>query len=271
MQQTIAKEITYKGNGLHSGIPVTMTMKPAPVDTGIVFIRTDIKGKPSVKAHISNVTNTMRQTTLENGEAKVETVEHVLSALYSLKVDNCYVEMDSAEPPVADGSGKVFGELALEAGIVEQEKERNVHVIKEAHAVYDGDRYALVLPYDGLRITFTSVNSHPLLGTQVADYEITEETYMQEIAGARTIGFMHEIEQLKAMGLGKGGNLENCIVFDDEKCLSVLRYDDELVRHKLLDMLGDISLIGPIKGHLIALKSSHALNARLSREIMKEM
>lgn len=271
MQQTIAREITYKGNGLHSGIPVTMTMKPAPVDTGIVFVRTDIEGHPSVRAHISNVTNTMRQTTLENGLAKVATVEHILSALYSLKVDNCYVEMDSAEPPVADGSGRVFGELALKAGIIKQDKERNVHVIKEAHSVYDGDRFVLALPYDGFRVTFTSVNPHPLLGTQIADYEITEEIYMKEIAGARTIAFTHELEQLKAMGLGKGGNLENCIVFDEEKCLSVLRYDDELVRHKLLDLLGDISLIGPIKGHLVALKSSHALNARLSKEIMKEM
>lgn len=271
MQQTIGSEITYKGNGLHSGVPVTMTLKPAPINTGVVFVRTDIENKPSVHAHISNVTNTMRQTTLENGEAKVCTVEHVLSALYSMKIDNCYVEMDSAEPPVADGSGKVFAEMVIEAGIVKQAAKRHVHKIKQAHAVYDGDRYVAIIPYDGLRITFTSINSHPLLGTQVADYEITEDTYLKEIAGARTIGFMHEIEQLKAMGLGKGGNLENCIVFDNEKCLSVLRYADELVRHKLLDVLGDISLIGPIKGHIIAMKSSHALNARISREIMKEM
>lgn len=270
-QKTIAKEIQYKGAGLHSGLPVTMTMKPAPVDTGVVFVRTDIEGHPQVRAHITNVTNTMRATTLEKGEAKVFTVEHVLSALYGLEVDNCYIEMDSVEPPIADGSGQVFVDLLVEAGIVELDKEQVVHAVEKAHSIYAGDKYIVVLPYDGLRITFTSINPHPLLGTQFADYEITRESYEKEIARARTIGFMNEIEHLQSLGLAKGGNLENCIVYDDEKCLSTLRFDDELVRHKILDVLGDISLIGPIKGHIIAVKSSHELNAKLSREIYKEM
>ncbi len=266
-QKTLGKEVSYQGMGLHSGLPVNMTMKPAPVDTGIVFVRMDLEGQPSVKASIENVTNTMRATTLENGAAKVFTVEHVLSSLYALQIDNCIIEMDSVEPPIADGSGEVFASLILDAGIVSQEKERASFKVKEARAVYDGDRYVVILPYDGLRISFTSVNSHPLLGVQTADFEITPDVYMKEIAGARTIGFMHEVEALKAMGLAKGGNLENCIVYDDEKCLSVLRFDDELVRHKVLDVLGDISLIGPIEGHIIAMKSSHELNAKLSRLI----
>lgn len=266
-QKTLGKAVSYQGAGLHSGLPVNMTMKPAPVDTGIVFVRIDLEGRPSVKASIENVTNTMRATTLENGAAKVFTVEHVLSSLYALQIDNCIIEMDSVEPPIADGSGEVFASLIFDAGIVLQDKDRNSFKVTEARAVYDGDRYVVILPYDGLRISFTSVNSHPLLGAQTADFEITPDVYMKEIAGARTIGFMHEVEALKAMGLAKGGNLENCIVYDDEKCLSVLRFEDELVRHKILDVLGDISLIGPIEGHIIAMKSSHELNARLSRLI----
>lgn len=272
MQQTLRQDITYTGIGLHSGIPVTMTMKPARENTGIVFIRTDLPGAPSVRAHISNVTNTMRQTTLEQGPAKVFTVEHVLSALYSLGVDNCYIEMDAAEPPVGDGSGRVFAELIERAGIQTQEAPRKVYAVKKTHAVYDGDKFVLVTPHDSLRITFTSVNTHPLLGTQLADYEITKEVYKKEIMPARTIGFMHEIEKLQSMGLAKGGNIENCIVYDATTCLSTLRFEDELVRHKILDVLGDISLVGrPITGHIIALKSSHELNARLSRSIYEEL
>ena len=266
-QHTLGKAVSYQGIGLHSGLPVQMTMKPAPTNTGIVFVRVDLEGKPSVVASIDNVTNTMRATTLENGDAKVFTVEHVLSALYALQIDNCIIEMDSVEPAIADGSGLPFASLVMEAGIVEQEEERAVFKVKEAVAVYDGDRYVAILPYDGFRISFTSVNSHPLLGVQMADYEITPDIYMKEIAGARTIGFMHEVEALKAMGLAEGGNLENCIVYDDEKCLSSLRFEDELVRHKVLDVLGDISLIGPVEGHIIAMKSSHELNAKLSRLI----
>lgn len=271
VQTTLAHAVTYKGIGLHSGEPVVMTLKPAPADTGIVFVRTDIPGQPQIKAHISNVTNTLRATTIESGGAKVFTVEHVLSTLYSLEIDNCYVELDNIEPPVADGSGAVFMDMIAEAGVVSLGKERYVHTVREVHAVYDNDRFVMVVPYDGLRITFTSINSHPLLGTQYADYEITPQVFREEISRARTIGFMHEIEELQKMGLAKGGSIENAIVYDHEKCLSVPRFPDELVRHKILDLLGDISLVGSIRGHIIAVKSSHELNARLSRELISEI
>jgi len=270
-QQTIKKPIEYTGIGLHSGQPVTMTLKPAPVNTGIVFIRTDIDGHPSVKADIKNVTNTMRATTLEDGEAKVFTVEHVMAAFSGMGVDNCYVEMNSPEPPVGDGASTVFVGLIEEAGLVEQEADRRVHVIKKMHAIYDGDRFVIALPYEDYRITFTSVNSHPLLGTQQSDVIITAESFKKEIASARTIGFVKELEQLQAMGLAKGGSLENALVYDDDKCLSIPRFDDELVRHKSLDVMGDLYLLGPIKGHIIAQKSSHELNSRLSRSIVQEI
>ena len=233
-QQTIKKAVSYQGIGLHSGEPVHMVFKPAPEDTGIVFVRTDIEGHPSVRAHIDNVTNTMRATTLENGEAKVFTVEHVMAAFSAMNIDNCYIEMDSPEPPV-------------------------------------GDRFIVILPYDGYRMTFTSINSHPLLGTQQCDFEVSPEYFKAHIGSARTIGFMKELEQLQAMGLAKGGSLDNALVYDDEKCLSIPRFEDELVRHKALDVIGDLFLLGPIEGHVIALKSSHELNSRLARSIMEEI
>lgn len=269
-QQTIKNDIQYRGEGLHSGLPVTMVLKPAPENTGIVFIRTDLPGKPQVKASIENVTNTMRATTLECGEAKVFTVEHVLAAFYGMQVDNCYVELDSVEPPIADGSAAVFVKLLQEAGIVEQEAPRTVYHVSGAYGAYEDDKFITIKPYDGLRVTFTSINSHPLLGTQYADFEVTPESFEKEIAPARTIGFTKEIEQLQAMGLAKGGNTDNVIVYDETKCLSVLRFDDELVRHKILDVLGDLFLLGPITGHIIAVKSSHALNSKLAKEVLKE-
>ncbi|WP_127058453.1 UDP-3-O-acyl-N-acetylglucosamine deacetylase [Veillonella ratti] len=270
-QKTLVKEIAYEGTGLHSGLPVTMTLRPATADTGIVFVRTDLPGNPSVKATPANVTNTNRATTLESGEAKVFTVEHLLAAFYGLGIDNCYVELNSPEPPIGDGSAAVFVDLMQTAGVKELAAERKVYAVKQAHTVYDGDRYILIVPYDGLRVTFTSVNNHPLLGTQQVDIDIDSDVFVSEISPARTIGFMSELKQLQAMGLAKGGNVDNVLVYDDTKCLSVPRFDDELVRHKILDILGDLFLLGPIKGHIIALKSSHELNSRLAREILQEM
>ncbi len=272
VQTTLAKAVSFKGNGLHSGLPVTITLNPAEVDTGIEFVRIDLDGTPRVKAHISNVTNTMRATTLENGEAKVFTVEHLMAALFSLGIDNCTVYIDSPEPPVADGGADTFVKLIQEAGIASQDKEKNTYAIQKAQTIYDEDRFIMIVPYDGLRVTFTSLNQHPLLGTQYADYEITADSFAKEIAPARTIGFMKELDALKEMGLAKGGTLQNALVYDDEKCLSEPIFEDELVRHKILDVLGDISLLGrPIKGHIIAVKSSHELNSRLSKKILEEM
>lgn len=270
-QQTIKQAVSYQGIGLHSGEPVTMVFKPAPDNTGIVFVRTDVEGMPSVRAHIDNVTNTMRATTLENGDAKVFTVEHVLAAFSAMNIDNCYIEMDSPEPPVGDGSSAVFVDLILQAGIQEQNSLRQVYKVKKSHTIYDGHRFILIVPYDGYRVTFTSVNPHPLLGTQQCDFDVTPEYFKENISAARTIGFVKELEQLQAMGLAKGGNTDNALVYDDETCLSVPRFDDELVRHKALDVIGDLYLLGPVEGHVIALKSSHELNSCLARSIMEEI
>ena len=267
-QITIATDITYKGIGLHSGTEVIITLKSAPPNTGIVFIRVDLPGQPKVKACAKNVTNTMRATTLEKGAAKVFTVEHLLAAFNALNIDNCYVEINSVEPPVADGSALVFAELINTAGIMKQSELRPEIIIDKVYAVHDKDRFITIIPYDGFRITFTSTNPHPLLGIQFADFEVNQEVFMQEIAGARTIGFMHEVEALKAQGLALGGSLENVVVYDEEKVLTPLRFEDELVRHKVLDIIGDFMLAGKIKGHIIAVKSSHALNTELAKKIL---
>lgn len=271
-QTTLKEAVSYSGVGLHAANEVHMVLRPAPADTGIVFVRTDIPGCPSVKAHLSFVTNTMRATTLERGEAKVFTVEHVLSALRGMEIDNCIVEMDSVEPPVADGSSLTFVRLIEQAGAIELDAPRQVLTIREQHIAEEDDKFIAIVPYDGFRITFTSIKAHPLLGVQFFDAEITRESYIKEVAFARTIAFTEELDMLRRLGLGKGGNLQNTIVYDETTCLSQLRADDELVRHKVLDVIGDISLAGmPVRGHIIAVKSSHKLNSLLTRQIIKEL
>lgn len=266
-QHTIGKDVTYKGLGLHSGMPVTMTMHPAAPGTGIIFKRSDLPGGPEVPAQSRYITNTLRATTLEKGEAKAFTVEHVLSALYALQIDNCVIEMDSPEPPVGDGSAKTFCDMVEEAGIETQDEMIPILTLDTNAAVYEDNKFITALPYDGLRITFTSINPHPLLGTQMRDVVIDHDSYMKEIAPARTIGFTWELEAMRKMGLGKGGTLENAVVYSETECLSQLRFPDELVRHKILDILGDISLVGPLHAHIIAVLGSHKLNAELSEKL----
>ena len=266
-QHTIGKDVTYKGLGLHSGMPVTMTMHPAAPGTGIIFKRSDLPGGPEVPAQSRYITNTLRATTLEKGEAKVFTVEHVLSALYALQIDNCVIEMDSPEPPVGDGSAKTFCDMVEEAGVETQDEMILILTLDTSAAVYEDNKFITALPYDGLRITFTSINPHPLLGTQMRDVVIDHDSYMKEIAPARTIGFTWELEAMRKMGLGKGGTLENAVVYSETECLSQLRFPDELVRHKILDILGDISLVGPLHAHIIAVLGSHKLNAELSEKL----
>ncbi|ERT60511.1 MULTISPECIES: UDP-3-O-acyl-N-acetylglucosamine deacetylase [Megasphaera] len=272
VQTTLADSVAYDGIGLHAAADVHMVLRPAAADTGICFVRTDLPGKPSVPARLACVTNTMRATTLERGAAKVFTVEHLLSALQGLGIDNCIVEMDSAEPPVGDGSSRDFVELIRRAGIASLTEPKRYAVVRQQHIIQEEDKFVAVIPYDGFRITFTSINPHPLLGLQFFDAEVTEESYIREIAFARTIAFTQELEMLRKMGLGKGGTIENVVVYDATTCLSRVRSGDELVRHKVLDVIGDLALLGrPLKGHVIAVKSSHKLNNLLAQAIDEEL
>lgn len=266
-QHSISKEVSFSDIGLHSGKDVLMTFKPAEPNTGIVFVRSDLEGRPEIHACPENVSSTVKATTLSENGAEVFTVEHLMAALSMLAIDNIIIEMSSPEPPVTDGSAKVFCELLQSAGIVEQEAERKIYSVDKEFSVYDGDRYIVVLPCEEYRISFTSINSHPLLGTQYMDVTLDWPTFEKEIMAARTVAFTHELEMLRSMGLGLGGSLENVVVFDKDKILSVPRFDDELIRHKILDCVGDLYLLGPIKAHVICVKTGHAFNAQVAKKI----
>lgn len=268
-QRTLKTEISYTGIGLHSGREVHATLKPAPEDTGIVFVRTDLPGAPQIHAKAENVTSTLRATTVEENGHKVFTIEHLMSAFHAHRIDNAYVELDSEEPPVADGASLVFFELMAKAGIAEQAKDRKEIVIDKVYRIDDEKtgRFVMVLPYDGFRVSFTSLNPHKLIGVQYEDFHIDEAVYHKEIAPARTIAYEKEIQALREMGLGLGGSLENVIVYNDEGWLNPLHFEDELVRHKILDVIGDLRLAGIIRGHVIAAASGHALNTQLAKKI----
>ena len=268
-QRTLKTEVSYTGIGLHSGREVHATLKPAPEDTGIVFVRKDLSGEPQIHAKAQNVTSTLRATTVEENGNKVFTIEHLMSAFHAHRIDNAYVELDSEEPPVADGASLVFFELMAKAGIVEQAKDRKEIVIDKVYRIDDEKtgRFVMVLPYDGFRVSFTSLNPHKLIGVQYEDFHVDEAVYHKEIAPARTIAYEKEIQALREMGLGLGGSLENVIVYNDEGWLNPLHFEDELVRHKSLDVIGDLRLAGIIRGHVIAVASGHALNTQLAKQI----
>lgn len=268
-QRTLKTEVSYTGIGLHSGREVHATLKPAPEDTGIVFVRKDLSGEPQIHAKAQNVTSTLRATTVEENGNKVFTIEHLMSAFHAHRIDNAYVELDSEEPPVADGASLVFFELMAKAGIVEQAKDRREIVIDKVYRIDDEKtgRFVMVLPYDGFRVSFTSLNPHKLIGAQYEDFHVDEAVYHKEIAPARTIAYEKEIQALREMGLGLGGSLENVIVYNDEGWLNPLHFEDELVRHKILDVIGDLRLAGIIRGHVIAVASGHALNTQLAKQI----
>ena len=268
-QTTLASAVAYEGVGLHSGRKVHMELQPAPAGTGLVFVRTDLPKVPMIRAIAANVASTVRATTLEEANAKVFTIEHLMSAFHALGIDNCRIEMDAEEPPVADGSSQVFFELMRNAGRKELESPRRETVIDRVYRVDDPEngRFVMAVPYDGFRVSFTSVNPHPLIGVQYEDFVVGEEVYGKEIAPARTIAYEKEVEALRQMGLGLGGTLENVIVYNDDGWMNELRLEDELVRHKILDVIGDLRLAGILRGHIIAVASGHAMNTELAKMI----
>ena len=268
-QRTIRNNVSCVGVGLHSGKNVRLELKPAAVDSGIIFLRTDLPMRPAIRATAANVTATLRATTLEENGAKVFTIEHLMSALNAWRIDNCTIEISAEEPPVLNGNSIEFFRMIRTAGIVEQSAERKLIRLDKIYRV-DGDegkRFIMALPYDTLRVSFVSVNPHPLIGIQYADFEITEDIYEREIAPARTIAYEREIDALRAMGLGLGGTLENVIVYNDDGWLNALNYPDELVRHKILDVIGDLRLAGIFNCHIVAAASGHALNTQLAKKI----
>ena len=271
-QRTLKDKISCVGVGLHSGKEVRLVMKPADVDSGIIFFRTDLPTRPKISANAANVTATLRATTLEENGAKVFTIEHLMSALNACNVDNCEIELDAEEPPVLNGNSIDFFKMIQATGLIEQDKERKIIRVEKIYRVdgEEGKRFVMALPYDGFRVSFVSVNPHPLIGIQYGDFEITPEIYEKEIAPARTIAYEKEVAALHAMGLGLGGNLENVIVYNDAGWLNKLNYPDELVRHKILDVIGDMRLAGILNCHIVAAASGHALNTQLAKKIFAD-
>ena len=270
-QKTLLHDVEITGIGLHSGASVNLKIKSAEVDSGINFVRVDLPDSPKIPATADKVTSVLRATTIEESGVKVFTIEHLMSALNIAGIDNCVVELDAEEPPVLNGNAEDFYKALKSAGIVEQESFRRVIELEKIYRVDgEGGKFVIALPYDGFRISFTSVNPHPAVGIQFANFEITPEVYESEIAPARTIAYEKEVEQLHKMGLGLGGTIENVIVYNDEGWLNELKFADELVRHKVLDLIGDLRLAGFLKCHVIAYNSGHALNTQLAKKIFAD-
>jgi UDP-3-O-[3-hydroxymyristoyl] N-acetylglucosamine deacetylase/3-hydroxyacyl-[acyl-carrier-protein] dehydratase len=270
-QQTIADEVSFSGVGLHTGTLTTMTFKPAPPDSGVMFCRMDLPEGPAIQADIDHVIDVSRGTTIGLNGAKVHTVEHVLAAIYGLDIDNIRIELDGPEIPNGDGSSYPFMQALKKAGLVEQDAERRYIQITEPVYYRLDDVTLNVLPSDEFRMTMTIAYDHVAIGTQYASFTITPETFEKEIAPARTFCFLREVKMLQEQGLIKGGSLESAVVIGDESILNDhLRFPDEFVRHKMLDLLGDMYLLGRrIKGHVIGVKSGHAKNVMFSKQIKK--
>jgi UDP-3-O-[3-hydroxymyristoyl] N-acetylglucosamine deacetylase/3-hydroxyacyl-[acyl-carrier-protein] dehydratase len=272
-QQTLNGSKSFSGIGLHNGNPVTMTFLPAPPNTGVRFRRVDLEGKPEIEARVENVVENNRSTTLAKGNTRVHTVEHVLAALSGYGIDNAIVELDSNEPPIGDGSAREYCRMIQSVGIVAQEGRREPYRINEPIELEMGETVMTLFADDVFKVTCTSADKEGRY-TQHYSTEVSPKTWERDLAAARTFCFYEEIAYLITNGLIKGGSLENAVVIRDDAVLTTepLRYPNEFVRHKILDIVGDLALLGrPIHGHLIAVKPSHAGNCEMVRRIAAQM
>lgn len=271
LQRTI-REIAYcSGTGLHSGGQVNLKLVPAPIHTGIVFVRKMANGMVPVKVDGTKVVATLLSTTIGENGAKVQTVEHFLAALAGLRITNLVIELDAAELPIMDGSAKPFVDLILKAGILEQVAQQPILKITQPVEVRDDEKWIVIRPSPTFRVSCMIQFDHPLVTRQSYHYEASPEEFIRSISPARTFGFLHEVEALRNQGLARGGSLENAVVIGPNGVLNQegLRYSDEFVRHKVLDILGDLSLLGmPIVGEVEAICPGHQLNTKLVAKIL---
>lgn len=273
LQKTVARDATIKGLALHTGNSVKLTVKPAPANTGFVFKRVDLPDEPTIQAHIDHVKQVERATTIGEGNIKVHTIEHLLSALRGFGIDNALIELDANEPPIGDGSGKIYAELLKEAGSVELTEKVSFFELRDPVRVEGKDgAFMIAWPSDSFEVSCTNAN-HLGKHTQFLHWQENFEKYSTEIAPARTFVFYEEVKPLMDKGLIKGGSLENAVVIQGDSVISrePMRFEDEFVRHKILDIIGDLALVPVrLKAHIYASKPSHALNAELSKVIYKK-
>ena len=274
-QRTIKAVIKATGIGLHSGKKVLMSLRPAPIDTGIIFRRVDLAAPVDIRASAVAVTDTRLCSALEGGGAKVATVEHLMSALAGLGIDNLYIDLSGPEVPIMDGSAAPFVFLLQSAGLDEQNAPKRFFRIRRPVEVRDGDRWARFDPYDGFRLSFSIVFDHPVFerSGQAITVDLAETSYAKEVARARTFGFVQDVEAMRNAGLALGGSLDNAVVMDEFRVLNTdgLRYADEFVKHKVLDAIGDLYLVGhPLVGAFSAHKSGHGLNNQLLRTTLAD-
>jgi len=270
LQHTIASAVSLTGIGLHTGDPCQLTFHPAPVDSGYRFRRIDLPGKPEVPALAELVTDTSRGTTISRDGADIHTVEHILSALAGLGIDNALVEVDNHEPPIMDGSSWPFVRALQRAGLVEQNQPRRYLELTEPLISETGSARMILRPNgSGLHLSFVLHFDHHVLTSQYREFALASEQYIEEIAPSRTFAFLHEIDLLRQAGLAKGGSLKCAIVIGEKEILNDnLRFPDEFVRHKLLDLIGDLTLIGrPLRGEVISIKGGHTANVALAQQI----
>ena len=274
-QRTLKNVIRATGVGVHTGQKVYMALRPAPVDTGIVFCRTDLPGNPEVRAHALNVHDTRLATVIEGNGARVSTVEHLMSAFAGLGIDNAYVDLSAEEVPIMDGSAGPFVFLLQSAGIEEQSKAKQYIRVLRPVAIQAGDKSVRLEPFEGFKLSFHIEFNHPVFKHSASHVEIdfADVSFVKEMSRARTFGFTHEVEMLRELGLGRGGSLDNAIVIDDFRVLNAegLRFEDEFVKHKALDALGDLYMLGhPMIGAFYGHKSGHALNNQLARALLAD-
>lgn len=276
MQRTIKNELTLEGKGLHTGHAVEMKFKPLAANMGIIFQRVDLEGKPMIKADVNSlcsVKGSSRRTTIGFHTAQVHTIEHLMAAFFGLGIDNVLVEINNNEVPGLDGSAASFIELLKKAGLVEQNMPRRTYKVNAPIWAEDEDAVVVVLPSSEFKISYTLKYDHPVLGSQYMDIKLDSETFERELASARTFCLEEEADTLIKSGMGKGANYENTLVVSKKGVVNnKLRFEDEFIRHKILDLVGDLSLLGTmIKGHVIAVKSGHTLNMKLVRKIKDQM
>ena len=268
-QRTIRRQISCAGIGLHSGNKVTLTLKPAAADAGVVFRRTDLGVE--IPAKVQNVSAFHYATVLGRNGATVETVEHLLAALVSVGIDNIVIELNRNEVPIMDGSSAPFLYLVQEAGVKRLSAPRRYLKILRPVQIANGDKRIAIYPSDHFKVSYTISFDHPMLRHQSRTERITEHSFAESIAPARTFGFLKEVEMLRQNGLALGGSLDNAIVIGDAGVLNALRFEDEFVRHKILDLVGDLALVGhPIVGHVVAHRAGHALHTALAGRLLEE-